>query len=135
MKQAIDTPGTLTTDAALAEHLNEIRRHDELQQTLEAAGVPALKRLVAHAQADTGQSSVCARFILGCYNGSRFKFDLPDFRLLDPTLFRDCLAVLRMDAAPRKEVHRYFENGDRLFAGIAQLHGLYEGAAEAANLV
>lgn len=65
----------------------------------------ALLRLWQVAQRDTGQSRVCARLLLGLYNGQRFPFDLTDLRLLDQTLLEDALAVMRMDAAPVAEVH------------------------------
>lgn len=65
----------------------------------------ALLRLWQVAQRDTGQSRVCARLLLGLYNGTRFPFDLTDLRLLDQALLEDALAVIRMDAAPATEVH------------------------------
>ena len=80
-----------------------------------AAGLPALKRLLAVARRDTGQSQVCGRFLLSLYNGRAFPFDLTDLRRLDDTLHDDCLAVLRLDASPEKEVHCYFVNGDRIW--------------------
>lgn len=82
-------------------------------------GVEALQRLMAVAKRDTGQSRVVARFLLGCYNGLRFPFDLSDFRLLDYELFEDCLAVLKMDKQPEMEVHQYFKFGGRMFENLA----------------
>ena len=43
--------------------------------------------------------------LLGCYNGTRFQFDLTDLRLLDAGNLNDALAVLAMDARPVAEVH------------------------------
>lgn len=80
-----------------------------------AAGIPALIRLVKVALSDTGQSQVCGRFLLGLYNGPCYRFDLTDLRRLDSTLFDDCLAVLRMDANPVREVHRLIDDGDAVF--------------------
>lgn len=65
----------------------------------------ALLRLWEVAQRDTGKSRVCARLVLGLYNGQRFPFDLTDLRLLDQSLLDDALAVIRMDARPAMEVH------------------------------
>lgn len=65
----------------------------------------ALLRLWQVAQRDTGQSRVCARLLLGLYNGPRFPFDLTDLRLLEHGLLEDALAVIRMDARPEMEVH------------------------------
>ena len=85
-----------------------------------AAGVEALQRLLPIAQDDTGQSGVVARFLLSLYNGNRFPFDLGDFRRLDIEVFEDCLAVLAMDFAPQKALHRYIEDGDEIFERLAR---------------
>ncbi|UGA37614.1 hypothetical protein JOS77_27190 [Chromobacterium haemolyticum] len=85
-----------------------------------AAGVPALRRLLPLAQGHTGQSRVIAHFLLSLYNGNRFKFDLTDFRLLDQELLDDCLAVLRMDSRPVREVHNYFEKGGQIWEQLAK---------------
>jgi len=50
------------------------------------------------AQNDTGQSGVCARLLLGLYNGRRFPFDLTELRRLDSALLRAAFDVLAMDA-------------------------------------
>lgn len=97
-----------------------LARQRELHAAEHAAGIPALRRLLPIAQGDTGQSGVIAAFLLGCYNGARFRFDLTDLRRLDRELFEDCLLVLRMDHSAEKEVHRYFENGGDVFEALAR---------------
>ena len=84
----------------------------------------AAEPLDMRAGTDTGRSRRVAAFLLGCYNGTRFPFDLTDFRGLDYELFDDCMKVLRMDSQPLKEVHRYFENGGKRFEEMAQRHGI-----------
>lgn len=54
---------------------------------------------------DTGGGGVCVRVLLGCYNGTRFPFDLTDLRRLDNSGLDMALTVLRMDARCRAEVH------------------------------
>lgn len=54
---------------------------------------------------DTGGGGVCVRLLLGCYNGTRFPFDLTDLRRLDNSGLDMALTVLRMDARCRAEVH------------------------------
>lgn len=83
-------------------------------------GEAALRRLFAVAQGGSGQCRYVAAFLLGCYNGERFPFDLTDFRCLDRALFDDCLTVLRMDFQPEREVHTYFENGGAAFEELAR---------------
>ncbi|MBC3871509.1 hypothetical protein HV832_13885 [Undibacterium oligocarboniphilum] len=83
-------------------------------------GEAALRRLLPIAQRDTGQSGVIARFLLNMYNGDRFPFDLTDLRRLDYDVFDDCMAVLKMDFQPEKEVHRYFQNGGAIWEQLAQ---------------
>lgn len=93
---------------------------------IETQGREALARLLDVAKGDTGQSRRVAAFLLGCYNGFRFPFDLTDLRGLDYELFDDCMAVLRMDYQPKLEVHQYFVNGQQLFEQLAKDHGIVE---------
>lgn len=102
----------------------EVLRLRAERPAIEAKGREALGRLMKVAQRDTGQSRRVAAFLLGCYNGARFPFDLTDFRGLDFNLFDDCMTVLRMDYQPRQEVHNYFKNGGALFEQLAADHGL-----------
>ena len=87
-------------------------------------GEEALRRLFEVAHGDSGQCRRVARFLLGCYNGSRFPFDLADLRGLDGELFDDCMAVLKMDWYLDKEVHCYFPNGGEQFERLAEQWGL-----------
>jgi len=105
--------------AAFAIQRAELAARRERRPTIEAEGLAALRRLLPIAQSDTGQSRRIARFLLGLYNGTRFKFDLTDFRGLDYALHDDCLAVLRMDHVPAMEVHKYFERGGAIFEQLA----------------
>jgi hypothetical protein len=82
-------------------------------------GVDALARLVNIARGHSGQCRVVAEFLLGLYNGNRFKFDLTDFRRLDREIFDDCLKVLNLDYCPVLEVHRYFKNGSQIWEKLA----------------
>uniref|UniRef100_UPI0039F6D996 DUF7673 family protein n=1 Tax=Sulfuriferula sp. GW6 TaxID=3345112 RepID=UPI0039F6D996 len=103
-------------DAIYAEREREARERPAIR----AAGLEALKRLVELAQGDSGQCRYVASFLLSLYNGNRFKFDLTDFRAIDKAIFDDCMAVLKMDRAPEKEVHCYFENGGALWEQMAK---------------
>lgn len=100
--------------------IEQLRYMDSILPAIRAEGEAALKRLMPVAQGDTGQCGVVARFLLGLYNGPRFPFDLTDLRRLDRDLMEDCLLVLRMDSSPEKEVHKYFEDGGKLFERLAQ---------------
>ena len=84
------------------------------------AGVAALHRLLAIAQGHSGQCKYVAAFLLGLYNGNRFKFDLTDFRCLDTAIFYDCLEVLKMDHSPVREVHLYFKDGGKIWEQLAK---------------
>lgn len=106
-------------DAFDAMHEERERARQE-RPAVRAAGLEALKRLVNIAQGHSGQCRYVAGFLLGLYNGARFKFDLTDFRCLDRAIFNDCLAVLQMDYAPEKEVHSYFEEGAELWERMAK---------------
>jgi len=82
-------------------------------------GIAALQRLLEVAHRGTGQSCIAARFLLSLYNGERFPFDLTDFRCFDLEIFQDCLMVLIMDNQPKREVHRYFRNGQKIWEQMA----------------
>jgi hypothetical protein len=83
-------------------------------------GASALIRLLKIAQGDSGQCRHVAAFLLGLYNGDRFKFDLTDFRCLDTAIFNDCITVLKMDFQPAQEVHCYFQNGGQIWEQMAR---------------
>ena len=71
--------------------------------------IEALKKLWLMAQHDNGGARVCARLLLGLYNGLRFPFDLTDLRLLDNDYLEAALTVLRMDSQPAMEVHELLQ--------------------------
>ena len=102
------------------DYLQLIHDFQTRQQENEVAGLTALKRLLPIAQRDSGQSGVIGRFLLGLYNGQAHRFDLTELRRLDPALFDACLSVLRMDYAPKQEVHEYFENGDAIWQDLSK---------------
>jgi hypothetical protein len=114
--------------AEIEKHFAELYRKEEEREAalpkIRADGTEALKRLLAVALRDSGQCKIVANFLLSCYNGDRFKFDLTDFRCLDYALFQDCLTVLRMDYQPQQEVHCYFENGGRIWEQMAKDWGI-----------
>jgi hypothetical protein len=112
------------TRAAFNRMYEERAKREAERPRIEAAGREALGRLFRVAQGDTGQSRKVAAFLLGCYNGTRFPFDLTDFRGLDYSLFEDCMTVLRMDYQPSQEVHCYFDRGGARFEQLAEDHGL-----------
>lgn len=84
-----------------------------------AAGLDALDRLLKIAQGKSNQSRVVATFLLSIYNGTRFKFDLTEFRGLDHEIFQDCLSVLALDYQPEQEVHTYFPDGGEIWEKMA----------------
>ena len=104
----------------LYEQMQVMEKHRAAVQT---SGLPALSRLVAIAQRDTGQGRIVGRFLLGLYNGPENPFDLTELRCLDHELFNDCLRVLRMDNQPTHEVHEYLPNGSSIFAELHQAYG------------
>lgn len=91
-----------------------------LRLVIEKEGETALRRLFDIAHDHSGQSHYVAGFLLGLYDGGRFRFDLTDLRCLDADIFDDCIAVLKMDSQPRQEVHKYFDNGGYAFEQLAR---------------
>jgi hypothetical protein len=91
-----------------------------MDETKLSPGVEALIRLLKIARGHSGQCRHVAAFLLGLYNGNRFKFDLTDFRCVDRAIFEDCLEVLKLDFCPAMEVHQYFNNGSQIWEDLAR---------------
>lgn len=111
---------------------DDLLRISRLRECLEADrlnGEDALRRLLPIAQGNTGQSERVARILLGLYNGYRFPLDLTNLRSLDYEIMEDVLVVLRMDANCYQEVHRYFENGSKVFEQLASDWGFEKKAS------
>ncbi|WP_397377092.1 hypothetical protein [Pseudomonas sp.] len=108
------SPSTQRVLAVLAEE-------DAQRPAIRAAGLAALYRLLPVAQRDSGQSGVIARFLLSLYNGTAYPFPLTDLRKLDTALYKDCIAVLHLDARPEQEVHTYVTNGDAIWDGFKKV--------------
>ncbi|MDP3440983.1 MAG: hypothetical protein U0989_02600 [Azonexus sp.] len=106
--------------AEMAKHFRKINAQREIIKIDRIHGEAALRRLLPVALGNSGQSRRIASLLLGCYNGTRFPFDLTNLRSLDYTLMEDCMAVLRMDANCYQEVHTYFENGGQIFEQLAR---------------
>lgn len=87
---------------ALSQHMLDalagLRDYEARLPAVRAAGQAALERLSSAAEIGSGQSIVIKRFLLGCYDGTRFPFDLQSLRALDYNLVGDCLAVLLLEA-------------------------------------
>lgn len=103
---------------------NRIQQEQLFKQAAQEKGVPILKKLVDVAKYDTQQSIVVRKFLLGCYDGGRFPFNLTEFRQLDLNLFQDCMAVLSMDRSPLKEVHEYLDSSE--YNGLVSGGALFE---------
>ena len=108
-----------TVDATSGEY-----RRSEVMKSSAKRGVESLQALYEIAQGHSGQCRYVARFLAGLYNGVRFPFDLTDLRALDEAIFEHCLAVLRMDARPAKEVHEYFPDGGHKWEAMIARWGL-----------
>lgn len=91
--------------------------HRRRQEESEAAGLPALERLIKVAKGNSGQSQHIRRFLLGLYNGPEWPLEMTRLRALDADIQDDVLAVLRMDMTPRCEVHTRIEGCDAFWPG------------------
>ncbi len=100
-------------------------------QTSYSDAVAALRRLWEIANGGSGQCRHVAAFLLGLYNGTRFPFDLTDFRCLDTAIFRDCLKVLVMDQSPLAEVHVTLNVPGAKFEELAQDWGIKDRSRRA----
>ncbi len=115
--------------AELATYLDKARTIQTSIRADRQLGADALRRLLPIAQGSTGQSERVARILLSLYNGHRFPLNLTTLRGFDYAILEDVLAVLRMDANAYQEVHRYFEDGSRIFEQLAKDWGFEKEAA------
>lgn len=115
--QALPSPEQIASAqrTALLDLDRQHRDYLARQAAAEIAGIPALERLVRVAQGGSGQCHHVRRFLLGLYNSYAWPFELNRLRALDAELQADALAVLRMDLTPRKEIHLFLEDGEKLF--------------------
>lgn len=118
---------------AFMQHVEAFKRGDtdaqraaEIRAQDESSGLDSLQRLFELAHGNSGQCRHVARFLLGLYNGTRFPFDLTDFRCVDASIFEDMLRVLRLDNRPKYEVHNYFKDGGRRFEQLANDWNLHK---------
>lgn len=99
----------------------QLRTRTAERQAAADVGIPALRRLTAVAERDSGQSETIRRFLLGIYNGNQFPFNLNTLCSLDKNLFDDCLMVLTFDCRARlRELHTCISDGDKLFSRWAK---------------
>lgn len=83
-------------------------------------GTQALLRLMEVAEGDSGQCRHVAAFLLSLYNSDRFPMQMDRFRAIDTRLFRDCMAVLELDACVcEMEIHRRVQDGSARFERLA----------------
>ena len=79
--------------------------YDYKAPPLTASQADALLRVWKMAHHDHGGAEVCARLLLGLYNGPRFPFDLTDLRRLDNTMLNAAFTLLALDARCTQEIH------------------------------
>lgn len=101
--------------SALTTMFQELANIEHHRAQAHAEGQPALQRLALAARLSSGQARIVGRFLLGLYDAHSYPFPLSDLRGLDLDLFQDCLAVLRMDYHPVREIHEYLTDGPELF--------------------
>lgn len=104
--------------ARMQDDLNRLAVEEAERPYIRSQGIEALHKLLPVARRDTGQSRVCAQFLLSLYNGNAFPFPLTDLRGLDTPLWDACIALLRLDRRSEMEVHQYVENGEAIWSEL-----------------
>jgi hypothetical protein len=118
-KQGVYLQGRLSDSVNIARRQEawsrQLMENEQQRAASEAAGLPALCRLVEVARRDTGQIEICGRFLLALCNSKAFPFNLSDLRSLERTIWEDCIAVLGLDQRPRKEIHLLIKDGPAIW--------------------
>ncbi len=109
----------------LAEAMQALRaEHAAAQQRAIDAreqGLPALMRLIALAEGDTGGSEAARNILLSLYNGSRCPVDLYELQRLDFQNYTDAIAVIAMNTlAFDLEIHKRIPGTRDLFERWAE---------------
>jgi hypothetical protein len=101
--------------------LSWARRADEAQ----AKAAQAFGRLLHLAETrDSGQVRKIAQFIAATYNGSAFKFDLFELRMLDVQISDDMLAALDALRWGKAALFQLVPEGDKRVQAVIALWGL-----------
>lgn len=90
--------------------LTKIVEQQKFVETANINGIKPLLNLFEEAKKTNVQSIVVRKFLLSCYDGSRFPFNITEFRSLSFDIWQDCMTVLAMDWSPTKEVHEYLDS-------------------------
>lgn len=98
-------------------HLRQAITAEQYQQ--------ALVHLVKWAQKDCGSSRACAQVLLSAYNGTNFQLDVTDLCLLDDSLYRDAITVIRSRNELNIEPHLLIADGDRVFHDLQEQWSSY----------
>jgi hypothetical protein len=94
------------------------RRDDVISEVLRTIGTKSLQRLIPVSCEYSGQCRYVAGFLVGCYDGARYPFDLTDLRSVDHELFLDCLAVIRLLYETRDGIQANVPDGDEVFGRL-----------------
>lgn len=125
MQKVIATQNEIIEDEG--DFFGQIEAIQKARAAAVAAGVPALRRLVALCESsDSGQVGSVARVLAGLYNGHAYPLPLFELRGLDLSIVDDCMAAIRLDAvATEQEVHCYFDQGGARFQAIFKKFGIH----------
>lgn len=95
---AVATPQTLSGIPAEMTAMERRRAHTLAHYSDQQIAAIRTIYEVVDLHPGTGGSNICAKLLLGLYNGQRFPFDLTDLRGLDAKLFSAAMTVIQMDA-------------------------------------
>ena len=71
------------------------------------AGIPALERLYELAQGDSRESYIVGLFLISCYKGKKYPFNMQFLKELQPNSLMDCIAVIHLEYHARQEIFDY----------------------------
>ena len=90
----------------------------------QAQAAQAFARLLDIAAGDTGQAGRVAQFLAASFNGSAYRFNLFELRLLDVQISDDMLLCLDALRWGKTDLHRLVPQGDERVQGIISAWGL-----------
>ena len=90
----------------------------------QAQAAQAFARLLDIAAGDTGQAGRVAQFLAAMFNGSAYRFDLFEMRMLDVQISDDVLLCLDALRWGKTDLHRLVPNGDVRVQAVISAWGL-----------
>jgi hypothetical protein len=107
-----------------------LQSYEERGAAAQAKAAQAYARLINLAETrDSGQIQMIAQFLAATYNGSAFKFNLFELRMLDVAISDDMLSALDALRWGKADLYRLVPDGEKRLEALIDRWGLRSASA------